>query len=87
MNEQHPSPEQGPEAWPSPDLPPTAEAHEAEPRDGPRIYVASLSDYNNGILHGTWIDADPDPDVMQDSIDQMLVRSPTARRYDEPAEE
>lgn len=23
-----------------------------------RIYVASLSDYNTGILHGTWIDFD-----------------------------
>lgn len=23
-----------------------------------RIYVASLSDYNAGILHGTWIDFD-----------------------------
>ena len=25
---------------------------------GPRIYVASLSDYNAGRLHGEWIDAD-----------------------------
>ena len=28
----------------------------------PRIYVASLSDYNAGRLHGTWIHADDDPD-------------------------
>jgi antirestriction protein len=90
MNEQHPTPERGSEARPAGqplDLPPTPEGHEAEPRDGPRIYVASLSDYNNGILHGGWIDADPDPEVMQDGIDQMLARSPTARRYDEVAEE
>lgn len=27
--------------------------HEVAPKDLPRIYVASLSDYNNGHLHGT----------------------------------
>ena len=40
------------------------EAHEASPRDGPRIYVASLSDYNNGTLHGMWIEAVTDPEAM-----------------------
>lgn len=44
----------------------------------PRIYVASLSDYNDGRLHGTWIDADADPDDIKSSIERMLQRSPTA---------
>lgn len=30
----------------------------------PRLYVACLACYNSGRLHGTWIDADPDPEVM-----------------------
>lgn len=90
MNEQHSSPERGTEHRPEGQaavVAATAEAHEAEPRDGPRLYVASLSDYNNGILHGTWIDADPDPEVMQHGINEMLLQSPTTRRYGEPAEE
>lgn len=53
----------------------------------PRIYVASLSDYNNGVLHGTWINADQDADVIQDEINDMLAESPTAEKYGEPAEE
>ena len=24
----------------------------------PRIYLASLTDYNAGVLHGKWVDAD-----------------------------
>ena len=49
---------------------PTPEArNEIEGR--PRIYVASLSDYNNGILHGRWIEAVDDPEAMQDEIDAM----------------
>jgi antirestriction protein len=65
----------------------TPEAHEAEPRDGPRIYVASLSDYNNGILHGSWIDAVAEIDTMQEQIDAMLQASPTTARYGDVAEE
>jgi hypothetical protein len=30
----------------------------------PRIYVACLSAYNNGHLHGWWIDADQEPDAL-----------------------
>lgn len=60
---------------------------EAEPRLRPRIYAASLSDYNNGILHGCWIDATSDIDEMQHAISEMLAASPTTARYGEPAEE
>ena len=37
----------------------------------PRIYVASLSDYNAGHLHGRWIDADQDPDAIREEIAAM----------------
>lgn len=43
----------------------------------PRIYVASLSDYNEGRLHGVWIDAATDPDDLFASIQQMLDHSPS----------
>jgi antirestriction protein len=39
-----------------------------------RIYVASLADYNNGLLHGLWIDV-TDPDTMRDEIAAMLRAS------------
>jgi antirestriction protein len=49
----------------------------------PRIYVASLSDYNAGRLHGTWINADDDPDDIQTAIVDMLAGSiePGAEEY------
>jgi antirestriction protein len=42
----------------------------------PRIYVASLSDYNAGRLHGRWIGADEDVDVIREGIQAMLAESP-----------
>ncbi|WP_020084970.1 antirestriction protein ArdA [Hyphomicrobium zavarzinii] len=42
----------------------------------PRIYVACLAAYNNGYLHGAWIDADQDTDQIRDEIAAMLARSP-----------
>lgn len=42
----------------------------------PRIYVACLAAYNNGYLHGAWIDADQDADQIRDEITAMLARSP-----------
>ena len=42
----------------------------------PRIYVACLAAYNNGYLHGAWIDADQDVDEIRDEIAAMLARSP-----------
>ena len=41
-----------------------------------RIYVACLAAYNNGILHGSWIDATESPDAMMDAIQKMLGCSP-----------
>ena len=43
----------------------------------PRIYVACLSAYNNGHLHGRWIRAAQDPELIYDEIYQMLATSPS----------
>lgn len=80
---------------PSPPLPPPAEAsaavpverHEADLPVQPRIWVTSLSDYNNGSLHGRWIDAARNEAELQTDIDAMLAASPWTARTGEPAEE
>ena len=41
-----------------------------------RIYVACLAAYNNGILHGAWINADQDEDAINWAIWDMLKVSP-----------
>lgn len=43
----------------------------------PRVWVGSLADYNNGILHGEWLDAHQDAEALQADIAVMLARSPT----------
>lgn len=43
-----------------------------------RIYVACLAAYNNGILHGCWIDAKQEPDEIRSGITAMLKASPIA---------
>ena len=40
------------------------------------IYVADLAAYNNGILHGVWIDACDDPEDIKEQINAMLNKSP-----------
>jgi antirestriction protein len=66
--------------------PPQNQQHQArpavEPEIGerrtevvPRIYVASLADYNAGRLHGTWMDAAQEPDELHGRIIEMLSRS------------
>jgi antirestriction protein len=39
----------------------------------PRIYVASLADYNAGRLHGVWIDAAQDADDIHAEVKAMLA--------------
>ncbi len=46
--------------------------------DSPSIYVASLSDYNDGELHGRWIDATQGVDHINDEVQAMLETSPYA---------
>jgi len=42
----------------------------------PEIYVACLAAYNNGHLHGAWIDATQDIDDIASDIKAMLAASP-----------
>jgi len=65
MNEKQPS-------TPQPENEPGAEE---APAPSPAIYVASLADYNNGVLHGAWIDAAREPADIQADIDAMLAES------------
>jgi len=43
-----------------------------------RIYVACLAAYNNGYLHGEWIDATQEPEDIQKEVNEMLKKSPIA---------
>lgn len=43
--------------------------------DRPRIYVACLAAYNNGCLHGRWIEATT-PDEIWEQVRTMLAASP-----------
>lgn len=47
-----------------------------EPELCPRIYVASLADYNAGRRHGVWIKAWRVPDEIHTIINEMLATSP-----------
>jgi antirestriction protein len=44
----------------------------------PLIYVACLAAYNNGLLHGAWIDVGTDEWAIWDGIQAMLKASPIA---------
>jgi len=50
---------------------------EEERKAQPRIYVASLADYNEGRLHGAWIDAAQDEDELGRCVKEMLARAPS----------
>ena len=53
----------------------------------PRIYVASLSAYNAGTLHGVWIDADQTVGEIVTEVQAMLAACPEHNRYGFPSEE
>ena len=42
----------------------------------PRIYVACLAAYNNGHLHGEWVDADQSSDALYAEVRKILAASP-----------
>jgi antirestriction protein len=69
------------------EIPDQPEQQENQQDDHPRIWVGSLSDYNNGILYGDWIEAARSPDDIHSDIRAMLDASPRAARTGEPAEE
>lgn len=41
-----------------------------------RIYVACLAAYNNGILHGAWINAEQGAENINNAVRDMLAASP-----------
>lgn len=43
-----------------------------------KVYIACIAAYNNGKLHGAWIDAAQDPGDIEAEIDQMLADSPAS---------
>jgi antirestriction protein len=57
-------------------LPFPKEERECGNDNDPKIYVACLAAYNNGHLHGLWIDATQDTEDIQNDINWMLSWSP-----------
>lgn len=41
-----------------------------------KIYVACLASYNNGLLHGRWVDVTQGVDYIRDEVEAMLKESP-----------
>ncbi|MDR0397866.1 MAG: antirestriction protein ArdA [Candidatus Nomurabacteria bacterium] len=54
----------------------TSEDKKRNGKTHPSIYVASLSDYNNGYLHGCWIRADQEAEKIFAAIKAILKQSP-----------
>jgi len=48
-------------------------------KDSIQIYVACLAAYNNGYLHGRWIDANQEAWAIYNDIREMLSASPIAQ--------
>ena len=44
-------------------------------KTAPRLYVACLASYNNGVLHGRWVDVDQDADSIRSEIAAILRES------------
>ncbi|MFR9772427.1 antirestriction protein ArdA [Nocardia sp. SC052] len=61
--------------------------HEQPVKPEPKIYVADLAAYNNGNLHGVWLDAARDPADIYDDIHAMLAASPMNATGENPPEE
>jgi hypothetical protein len=59
---------------------------EQAPPDPPEIWVGSLADYNNGDLHGVWLNAAREPDEIHPDIQAMLATGPAAARGEAPEE-
>lgn len=49
----------------------------------PRIYVACLAAYNNGFLHGSWIEVNLGLEHVEESIKEILASSPVAEECEE----
>ncbi|GAB3428459.1 antirestriction protein ArdA [Flindersiella endophytica] len=83
--EQHPN--QGGDLQDTPEPTSATDAEHSESREHveaglqPRIYAASVHDFNFGIQHGVWLDADQPPEELLAGIETMLRTSPIAREF------
>lgn len=57
------------------------------PHVPPAIFLASLTDYVNGIIHGRWVPARAPVGALQQALVDVLASSVWAARTGEPAEE
>lgn len=54
-----------------------AERHERSGHPAPAIWVGSLADYNDGRLHGRWLQVTGDREELEDQVTAVLSSSPT----------
>lgn len=55
------------------------DGHEAEPeRHMPKVWIAALGAYNDGQLHGRWVDAGRNVDEVWQDVRDILATSPVA---------
>jgi antirestriction protein len=66
--------------------PPGQPNAEQQPGLSPQIWIGSLADYNNGDLHGNWLDAAREPEEIHADIQTILASGPAARRGEAPEE-
>lgn len=80
MNEKQPQPNPG--ETPEERLDQEA-SRERQPNRNPRIWIGSLADYNNGVLHGDWVDAAVDEEDLITAAHRILASSetPDAEEY------
>lgn len=52
----------------------------------PEIWIGSLADYNNGDLHGDWLDAAREAEDIHADIQDILASGAAARRGEAPEE-
>ena len=76
MNEKQPQPNAG-------DQPDHETTHERQEQRNPRVWIGSLADYNNGTLHGDWVDAAVDEEELIAAAQRILATSeePDAEEY------
>lgn len=76
MNERQPQPNPG-------EQPDHETSHERQSTRTPRVWIGSLADYNNGTLHGDWVDAAVDEEDLIVAAQRILATSeePDAEEY------
>lgn len=50
-------------------------SYERQPTRTPRVWIGSLADYNNGTLHGDWVDAAVDEEDLIAAAERIVASS------------